>query len=96
MAEGLSPSRDPISALHRQVRRLDLAEGGNILTNPDEAKASRNEHLTETTKDGKIELTEEELNRASGGTLNFAKITFSPSPLDIKGYPYGEGSHVMS
>jgi hypothetical protein len=74
------------------VGRLDLAEGGNIMTNPDEAKGSRNEHLTETTKDGKIELTEEELNRASGGlTLNFAKITFSPSPLDIKGTPTVKG-----
>jgi hypothetical protein len=58
------------------------------MTYPDEAKGTRNEHLTETTKDGKIELTEEELNRASGGlTLNFAKITFSPSPLDVKGSP---------
>jgi hypothetical protein len=40
-----------------------------IMTKPDEAKGSRSAHLTETTKDGKIELTEEELNRASGGGI---------------------------
>jgi len=32
----------------------------------------------------KIELTEEELSRVVGG---FAKIAFSPSPLDTKGTP---------
>lgn len=40
-----------------------------MTNNPDEAKGakgSRCDHMTETTKDGKIELTEEELNRASG------------------------------
>jgi bacteriocin-like protein len=51
------------------VVRLDLAKGGNIMTNPDEAKGTRNQHLTETTKDGKIELTEEELKRVSGGVV---------------------------
>ncbi|MGV7216421.1 hypothetical protein [Bradyrhizobium sp. UFLA05-112] len=39
------------------------------MTNPDEAKGSRSEHLTETTKDGKIELTEEELKRVPGGAV---------------------------
>ena len=39
------------------------------MTNPDEAKGTRNQHLTETTKDGKIELTEEELKRVSGGVV---------------------------
>ena len=33
-----------------------------------------------TTKEGKIELAEEELKRVSGGI----KIRFSPSPLDVK------------
>jgi bacteriocin-like protein len=51
-----------------------------IMTNPEEAKGSRREHLTETTKDGKIELTEDELKRVSGGV----KIAYTPSPLDIK------------
>jgi|KBSMisStandDraft_5_1062788.scaffolds.fasta_scaffold4714784_1 hypothetical protein len=50
------------------------------MTNPDEAKGSRCDHLTKTTNDGKIELVEEELNRAVGGV----KIRFSPSPLDVK------------
>jgi bacteriocin-like protein len=57
-----------------------------MTNNPDEAKGSRGDHLTATTPDGKIELTEEELKRVSGGTLtlNFAKITFTPSPHDAK------------
>ena len=50
------------------------------MTNPDKAKDSRRDHLTKTTNEGKIELAEEELNRAAGG----AKITFTPSPLDVK------------
>ena len=37
------------------------------MTNPDEAKGSRSDHLTKTTNDGRIELVEEELNRAVGG-----------------------------
>jgi bacteriocin-like protein len=37
------------------------------MTNPDEAKGSRSDHLIKTTNDGKIELSEEELNRVSGG-----------------------------
>jgi len=49
------------------------------MTNPDKAKGSRRDHLTETTKDGKIELTEEELNRAVGGM----KI-FTVSPVELK------------
>jgi hypothetical protein len=32
-----------------------------------EGKRSRRDHLTATTPDGKIELTEEELGRVSGG-----------------------------
>jgi hypothetical protein len=51
-----------------------------MTNNPDEAKGSRGDHLTATTPDGKIELTEEELKRASGGI----KIVFTPSPLDAK------------
>jgi hypothetical protein len=37
-----------------------------------EQKSPRRDPLTSTTKDGKIELTEEQLSRASGGYL---KIT---------------------
>ena len=32
-----------------------------------EQKSSRRDHLTSTTKDGKIELTEEQLSRVGGG-----------------------------
>jgi len=39
------------------------------MTNPDEAKGSRSDRLTKTTNDGKIELTEEELNRVSGANI---------------------------
>jgi hypothetical protein len=39
------------------------------MTNPDEAKGSRGEHLTVTTKDGEIQLAEEELKRVSGGAV---------------------------
>ena len=40
-----------------------------------EQKPSRLDHLTSTTKDGKIELTEEQLSRVGGGSLalNFRK-----------------------
>ena len=33
-----------------------------------EQKSSRRDHLTSTTKDGKIELNEEQLSRVAGGT----------------------------
>jgi hypothetical protein len=46
-----------------------LANEEAIMTNPDEAKGSRSDHLTKTTNDGKIELTEEELNRVSGANI---------------------------
>jgi len=49
------------------------------MTNPDQAKGSRGDHLTATTPDNKIEVTEEELKRASGG-----RIRFAPSPVDVK------------
>ena len=40
-----------------------------------EQASSRRDHLTLTTVEGKIELTEEQLNRVTGGvSLNFAKI----------------------
>jgi len=41
-----------------------------------EPKFSRRDHLTLTTQDGKIELTEEQLRRISGG----------PTPVELK-YP---------
>jgi bacteriocin-like protein len=55
------------------------------MANPDKAKGSRSEQLTETTKDGKIELTEEELNRVSGGVIRQDAVagTFEKK-VDIK------------
>jgi hypothetical protein len=44
-----------------------------------EHKSSRCDHLTSTTKDGKIELTEQELNRVAGGAahkIEFLKFDF--------------------
>ena len=35
----------------------------------DEGQGSRRDHLTATTPEGKIELTEEELSRAAGGAV---------------------------
>ena len=36
-----------------------------------EQKSARRDHLTSTTKDGKIELTEEQLSRVVGGGVHF-------------------------
>ena len=43
--------------------------------------SSRRDNLTQTTKDGKIELTEQELNRATGGRPTVGSNT--PSRLKI-------------
>ena len=37
--------------------------------------SSRRDNLTQTTKDGKIEVTEQELNRATGGS-DFRKFKY--------------------
>jgi bacteriocin-like protein len=54
------------------------------MTNPDEAKGSRSDPLTKTTNDGKIELTEEELNRVSGGILQDAVAGTFEKKVEIK------------
>jgi hypothetical protein len=52
----------------------------------DEKKSSRRsgrDHLTSTTKEGKIELTEEQLSRPTGGSDSVAGV-FSPRvPLKV-------------
>jgi hypothetical protein len=44
-------------------------------------KSSRRDHLTSTTKDGKIELTEEKLSRVSGGSVYWK---WAPIKYDLK------------
>jgi hypothetical protein len=48
-----------------------------------EQKSSRRDHLTFTTKDGKIELTEEQLNRVGGGYKEHGQIGYSYLKLKI-------------
>ena len=48
-----------------------------------EQKSSRRDHLTFTTQEGKIELTEEQLSRPTGGSDSVAGV-FSPRvPLKV-------------
>ena len=46
-----------------------------------EQKPLRRDHLTSTTKDGKIELTEEQLSRVSGGSVYWK---WAPIKYDLK------------
>jgi hypothetical protein len=46
--------------------------------------SSRRDNLTQTTKDGKIELTEQELNRATGGFLKISMKNSTISSLTAK------------
>ena len=48
-----------------------------------EQKSSRRDHLTSTTKDGKIELTEEQLSRVGGGYKEHGQIRYSYLKLKI-------------
>jgi len=48
-------------------------------------KSSCRDHLTQTTKDGKIELTEEELNRATGGYLKITMKHVTVSNVRLSG-----------
>ena len=45
-------------------------------------QGSRHDHLTATTPDGKIELTEEELSRVSGGAAKAIKFKFTTTTKD--------------
>jgi hypothetical protein len=46
-----------------------------------EQKPSRRDRLTSTTKDGKIELTEDQLSRLSGGSVYWK---WAPIKFDLK------------
>jgi hypothetical protein len=48
-----------------------------------EQKSSRRDHLTSTTKNGKIELTEEQLSRVGGGYKEHGQIGYSYLKLKI-------------
>jgi hypothetical protein len=52
-----------------------------------EGQGSRRDHLTATTPEGKIELTEEDLSRVSGGAVagdhsTTGKIKLTTAPID--------------
>ena len=46
-----------------------------------EQKSSQRDHLTHTTKDGKIELAEEQLSRVDGGSVYWK---WAPLKVDLK------------
>ena len=48
-----------------------------------EQASSRRDHLTVTTKDGKIELTEEQLDRVSGGGIHLKYELAAPIKIDF-------------
>lgn len=47
-----------------------------------EPKSSRRDHLTSTTKDGKIELTEEQLSRVGGGYKEHGQVGYLKLKID--------------
>jgi hypothetical protein len=47
-----------------------------------EGQGSRRDHLTETTREGKIELTEQELDRATGGAARFKFTTTTKDKVE--------------
>jgi hypothetical protein len=47
-----------------------------------EQKSSRRDHLTSTTKDGKIELTEEQLSRVGGGHKANGQVEYLKLKID--------------
>ena len=47
-----------------------------------EPKSSRRDHLTSTTKDGKIELTEEQLSRVGGGYKERGQVEYLKLKID--------------
>ena len=49
-----------------------------------EQKSSRRDHLTSTTTDGKIELTEEQLSRVGGGYKVGEVVTTEAMDLKLK------------
>lgn len=47
-----------------------------------EQKSSRRDHLTSTTTDGKIELTEEQLSRVGGGYKQLGQVGYLKLKID--------------
>ena len=47
-----------------------------------EPKSSRRDHLTSTTMDGKIELTEEQLSRVGGGYKERGQVEYLKLKID--------------